>query len=45
MTWFDIYNEFIKNLEKVTQLQKDYDRNLERINYLYNESIKNIESK
>jgi len=21
MTWFDIYNEFIKNLEKVIQLQ------------------------
>ena len=43
MTWFDTYNEFIKNIEKVTQLQKDYVTNLERINYLYNESIKNIE--
>lgn len=40
MTWFDTYNEFIKNIEKVTQLQKDYVTNLERINYLYNESIK-----
>jgi LPS O-antigen subunit length determinant protein (WzzB/FepE family) len=43
MTWFDIYNEFIKNFEKVNQLQKDYIINLERINYLYNESIKSIE--
>jgi hypothetical protein len=43
MTWFDIYNEFIKNFEKVNQLQKDYIRNLERINYLYDESIKSIE--
>ena len=40
--WFDIYNEFIKNL-KINQLQKDYTINLERINYLYNESIKSIE--
>jgi len=29
MTWFDTYNEFIKNIEKVTQLQKDYVTNLE----------------
>ena len=43
MTWFDVYNEFIKNFEKITQLQKDYVENLERINYLYNESIKSIE--
>ena len=43
MTWFDMYNEFIKNFEKMTQLQKDYVENLERINYLYNESIKSIE--
>ncbi len=43
MTWFDIYNEFIKNYEKLHQLQKDYIINLERINHLYNESIKSIE--
>ena len=42
MTWFDMYNEFIKNFEKINQLQKDYIGNLERINYVYNESIKNI---
>ncbi len=42
MTWFDMYSEFIKNFEKITQLQKDYIRNLEQTNYLYNESIKNI---
>jgi hypothetical protein len=29
MTWFDIYNQFIKNIEKVTQLQRDYVTNLE----------------
>ena len=44
MTWFDIYNEFIKNFEKISQLQKDYIINLEKINYLYNESIKSVES-
>ena len=43
MTWFEMYNEFIKNLEKVNQLQRDYITNLELINYLYNESIKSIE--
>ncbi len=43
MTWFDIYNEFIKKFEKIDQLQKDYIVNLERLNSLYNESIKNIE--
>jgi DNA-binding ferritin-like protein (Dps family) len=44
MTWFDMYSEFIKNFEKITQLQKDYVMNLERIkNYLYNESIKSVE--
>jgi hypothetical protein len=43
MSWFDIYNEFIKNLEKIGQLQRDYIRNLERINQLYDESIKRIE--
>jgi hypothetical protein len=43
MTWFDIYNEYIKNFEKVNRLQQDYVRNLERINYLYDKSIKSIE--
>ena len=44
MTWFDMYSEFIKNFEKITQLQKDHVMNLERIkNYLYNESIKSVE--
>lgn len=43
MTWFEMYSEFIKNLEKVNQLQRDFITNLERINYLYNESIKSIE--
>ena len=41
--WFDMYNEFIKNFEKMTQLQKDYVENLERINYVYNQFIKSIE--
>jgi hypothetical protein len=31
MTWFDMYNEFTKNFEKITQLQKDYVENLERL--------------
>ena len=43
MTWFDMYNEFIKNFERIIQLQKDYASNLETINRLYNESIKGIE--
>jgi len=43
MTWFDTYNEYIKNFEKIIQLQQDYIRNLERISHLYNEFIKNIE--
>jgi hypothetical protein len=45
MTWFDMYNEFIKSIEKITQLQKDYIKNLERINYLYNysNSVQNAE--
>jgi hypothetical protein len=43
MTWFDMYNEFIKNFERITQLEKDYIENLERINSLYNESIRSIE--
>jgi hypothetical protein len=42
MTWFDMYNEFIKNFEKMTQLQKDYVENLQCINYMYNEFIKSI---
>jgi chromosome segregation ATPase len=44
MTWFDMYNESIKNFEKIAQLQKDYILYLERINYVYNESIKSIET-
>ena len=43
MLWFDIYNEFIKNIDKINQLQQDYIRNLERVNQLYDESIKRIE--
>ena len=43
MTWFDIYNEFIRNFDKISQLQQDYIRNLERINHLYDESIKSME--
>ena len=43
MTWFDMYNEFIKNFERIIQLQKDYASNLETIIRLYNESIKSIE--
>jgi hypothetical protein len=41
--WLDTYNEFIKNFEKINELQKDYIIYLERISYLYNESIKSIE--
>jgi hypothetical protein len=43
MTWFDTYNEYIKNFEKIIQLQQDYIRNLEQISHLYNEFINNIE--
>jgi hypothetical protein len=38
-----MYNEFIKNFERIIQLQKDYASNLETIIRLYNESIKSIE--
>jgi hypothetical protein len=41
--WFDTYNEYVKNFEKIIQLQQDYIRNLEHISHLYNEFIKNIE--
>ena len=37
-----MYNEFIKNFERIIQLQKDYASNLETIIRLYNESIKSI---
>lgn len=42
--WFDIYTEFFKNFEKISQLQQDYIRNLERINpavwWIYQENWK-----
>ena len=41
--WFYTYNEYVKNFEKIIQLQQDYIRNLEHISHLYNEFIKNIE--
>jgi formiminotetrahydrofolate cyclodeaminase len=37
------YDEYIKNLKNINQLQQEYIRNLEQISHLYNEFIKNIE--
>lgn len=41
--WFGTYNEYIKNFEKIVQLQQDYIRNLEHMSHLYNELIKNVD--
>jgi hypothetical protein len=43
MTWFDMYNESIKNFEKIAQLQKDYIHGIETVNHLYDDFTRNYE--
>jgi hypothetical protein len=42
MTWFDMYNEFVKNFEKINDLYNEFIRNYEKMNRAYEQQFDNV---
>ena len=44
MGWDNIYGEFLKSFERISQLYQQYAENMQRSNELYNELIKYLDN-